>query len=234
VEHLLGTGGASTVFLARDRRRDRDVALKVLRPELAASIQAERFLREIDITRSLRHTNIPPLYDAGQMPSPPALGGEYLYLAVPFVQGDALDWRLDRDGQMPVQDAIRITVAVASALQHAHDVGVIHRDVKPGNIFLSADGRILMSDFGMARAIDSKSDRLTQSGYSIGTPVYMSPEQVTGERADAPSDQNSLASILYEMLTGRPPFTGGSTQTVLMRRLAEAAPSMRAARPSVP
>jgi serine/threonine-protein kinase len=224
----LGRGGMATVFLAHDVRHDRPVALKVVRPEVAAALGAERFLREIKVTARLNHPHILPLLDSGE-------AGGCLYYVMPYVEGESLRERLDREQQLPVDDALRITGEVADALAYAHSRDVLHRDVKPENILI-AGGHALVADFGIARAITTAGpERLTEAGIAIGTPAYMSPEQATGsERLDGRSDIYSLGCVLYEMLAGEPPFAGPTAQAVIAKRLADAAPGVRRVRPAVP
>ncbi|MEP6574667.1 MAG: serine/threonine-protein kinase [Gemmatimonadota bacterium] len=226
VERVLGTGGMAVVYLARDLAHDRDVALKVLRPELAAVTGAERFHREIRLAARLVHPNILPLLDSG-------VTGGRLWYTMPFIEGESLRSRLERVKQLPIDDAIRLTTEVAEALEHAHAKGILHRDIKPENILLSG-GHALVADFGIARALEETGDRLTSTGLALGTPGYMSPEQSTGDRElDARSDQYALASVTYEMLAGEPPFTGPTAQAVIARRLSQAPPSARVIRPSI-
>ncbi len=199
IEGELGAGGMATVYLAHDIKHDRMVALKLLRPELAAMIGAERFLNEIKVTANLQHPHILPLHDSGEADS-------FLYYVMPFVEGDTLRDKIDREKQLGIEDAIELTRAVASPLDYAHRQGVIHRDIKPENILLH-DGQALVADFGIALAVSAAGGtRLTETGLSIGTPHYMSPEQAMGDRElDARSDVYSLGAVLYEMLTGDPP-----------------------------
>lgn len=224
----IGSGGMATVYLARDQKHDRDVAVKILHPELAQSLGAERFLREINIAAQLTHPNILPLHDSGE-------AGGLLYYVMPFVVGESLRDRLTREKQLPLDEALRITCEVASALDYAHRQNVVHRDIKPENILLQ-DGHAMVADFGIARAIGSASEgSLTATGMTLGTPQYMSPEQSTGEQAlDGRSDLYSLASVLHEMLAGEPPFTGPTAQTVIAKRLSGPPPRIRAVRPSIP
>ncbi len=191
----------ATVYLAEDLKHGRRVAIKVLRPELTAMLGEERFLNEIRVTAQLQHPNIVPLYDSG------ATAG-LLYYVMPFIEGESVRDRIDREGPLPVSDAVAIARAIASALAYAHQRGVIHRDIKPANILLQA-GTTLVADFGIALALDSAvSDRLTTTGLSVGTPAYMSPEQAAGDRAVRPTlDIYALGCVLYEMLAGEPPFT---------------------------
>jgi len=215
IEHELGQGGMATVYLAHDVKHDRKVALKVLRPELAAVIGAERFLQEIKVTANLQHSHILPLYDSG------AAEG-FLFYVMPFVEGETLRTRIDREKQLGVDDAVAITRAVAAALEHAHKQGVVHRDIKPENILLR-DNDPLIADFGIALAVShAGGNRLTETGLSIGTPHYMSPEQAMGDRElDARSDVYSLGAVLYEMLTGDPPYSGSTAQAIVARVITE-------------
>jgi tetratricopeptide (TPR) repeat protein len=224
----LGHGGMAHVYLARDLRHGRDVALKVLRPELAASLGTDRFLREIRIEAGLQHPHILPLHDSG------AVDG-LLYYVMPFVQGETLRDRLAREKQLPVPDAVRIAREVADALSYAHAHNIVHRDIKPGNILLSA-GHAVVADFGIARAITAAAgDQVTEAGLAVGTPDYMSPEQATGETTlDGRTDVYALGCVLYEMLVGDPPFRGRTAQAVLARHLHDPPPPLRVRRPSVP
>jgi serine/threonine-protein kinase len=214
IERELGAGGMATVYLAHDIRHDRKVALKVLKPELAAVIGATRFLTEIKTTANLQHPHILPLHDSG------VVDGTVFYV-MPLVQGQSLRDRLTRERQLPIPDAVRITSEVADALQYAHSHNVIHRDIKPENILLQ-DGHALVTDFGIALATRSADDRMTETGMSLGTPHYMSPEQAMGERdIDARSDVYALGCVLYEMLTGQPPFTGPTAQSIVAKVITE-------------
>ncbi len=215
LDREVGAGGMATVYLAEDVRHDRRVALKVLRPELAAVIGAERFLAEIKLTANLQHPHILPLFDSGEADG-------YLFYVMPFIKGETLRDRLNREKQLPVADAVRITTEVASALDYAHRNGVIHRDIKPENILLH-DGQALVADFGIALAASKAGgSRMTETGMSLGTPHYMSPEQAMGEREiTARSDVYALGAVLYEMLTGDPPFTGSTAQAVVARVVTE-------------
>ena len=227
VERELGHGGMAVVFLAEDLKHHRRVAIKLLKPELSAVLGGERFLREIDIAATLQHPHILPLFDSGQ-----AAG--LLYYVMPFVEGESLRQRLEREQQLPIDSALRITREVGSALQYAHEQGVIHRDIKPENIMLCA-GQAVVADFGIARALHAAgTEQLTQSGMVVGTPQYMSPEQAVGEMVDGRSDQYSLACALYEMLIGEPPFTGPSSQAVIARHSLDPVPSLRVVRQTVP
>jgi serine/threonine-protein kinase len=215
LDREVGAGGMATVYLAEDVRHDRRVALKVLRPELAAVIGAERFLAEIKLTANLQHPHILPLFDSGEADG-------YLFYVMPFIDGESLRDRLTREKQLPVADAVRIATEVASALDYAHRHGVVHRDIKPENILLH-DGRALVADFGIALAASKAGGaRMTETGMSLGTPHYMSPEQAMGEREiTARSDIYALGAVLYEMLTGEPPFTGATAQAVVARVVTE-------------
>ncbi len=227
IQRELGRGGMATVYLARDLKHDRSVALKVLRPELAASLGADRFLREIQVTAHLTHPNILPLLDSGR-------ADEFLYYVTPYVEGESLRSRLERERQLPVDEAVRLAAAVAGALDYAHRHQIIHRDIKPENILLE-DGQAVVADFGIARALHAaESAKLTETGVAVGTVAYMSPEQATGDELDGRSDIYSLGCVLYEMLAGEPPFTGPTAQVVTARRLAGSVPSLHAVRDSVP
>jgi len=228
IEREIGAGGMATVYLAADLRHDRMVAIKAVRPELAASVGADRFLREIRIAARLQHPHILPLFDSGA-------AGDTLYYVMPFVDGASLRDRLDRDRQLPVEEALQLAREVADALAHAHGHGLVHRDIKPENILL-AGGHALVADFGVARAVSAGDDRrITETGMAVGTPAYMSPEQALAEPVvDGRSDQYSLACVLYEMLAGEPPYTGPTAHAVLARRLTDPMPSLRAMRDAVP
>src|SRR5882724_8010212 len=226
LERELGRGGMAIVYLAHDLRHDRSVALKVLLPELAATLGPERFQREIHFAARLQHPHILTVLDSGE-----AAG--QLWFTMPFVEGESLRDRLRRERQLPVDDALRIAVEAARALDYAHKHGVVHRDIKPENIMLTSDGSTLVADFGIARGLGGD-DGLTQTGFSVGTPAYMSPEQAAGDKAlDARTDVYSLASVLYEMLAGEAPYTGPTAQAIAAKRLTEPPPSVRSARPSV-
>jgi eukaryotic-like serine/threonine-protein kinase len=228
IDREIGAGGMATVYLAEDLRHQRMVAVKVLRPELAAVIGAERFLAEIRTTANLQHPHILALFDSGEADG-------FLFYVMPYVQGESLRDRLTREKQLPVHDALRIAGEVGSALDYAHRHGVIHRDIKPENILLH-DGQALVSDFGIALAVSSASaTRMTETGLSLGTPHYMSPEQAMGEREiTARSDIYALGAVLYEMLTGEPPFTGPTAQAIVARVLTEKPPAIVARRERVP
>ena len=217
----------ATVYLAQDAKHDRKVALKVLHPELAATLGPERFQREIRTTARLQHPNILTVLDSGE-----AAG--QLWYTMPFVDGESLRGRLQRERQLPVEDALRVVTEAARALDYAHQHGVVHRDIKPENILLTRDGTTMVADFGIARALGGD-DGLTQTGLAIGTPAYMSPEQAAGDTAlDARTDLYSLAAVLYEMLAGEAPWTGPTAQAIAAKRLSQPAPSVRAVRPTVP
>jgi TolB-like protein/tetratricopeptide (TPR) repeat protein len=227
IERELGKGGMATVFLARDIRHDREVAIKVLHPELAASIGADRFEREIRVSAKLQHPHILGLIDSGEADG-------LLYYVMPFVKGESLRDRLDREGQLPIDDALQIVLEVADALGHAHAQGIVHRDIKPENILLSG-GHALVADFGIARAVTTAGgQRLTQTGMAVGTPVYMSPEQSVGDQTGPTSDLYSLGCVLFEMLAGEPPFSAKSPQALMARHSMEAVPSIRIIRNTVP
>jgi eukaryotic-like serine/threonine-protein kinase len=237
LQRELGRGGMATVYLARDTKHNRQVALKVLHAHLAVSLGPERFRREIGFVATLQHPHILTVLDSGE-----TVNGQ-LWFTMPFVEGETLRSRMRRERQLPLDDAIRITREVALALDYAHRQGIIHRDIKPENILLTADGQALVADFGIARALSpglAEPDGidqpvLTETGLVIGTPQYMSPEQAGGVRAlDARTDVYSLGAVLYEMLTGEPPFTGPTAHAVVAQLLSSTAPSVRTVRPSVP
>ncbi len=232
IERELGQGGMATVWQARDLRQDRPVAIKVLRGELASGIGVDRFLREIRLTVRLQHPNVVPVLDSGVLPAP---GGESLpWYVMPYLEGESLRQRMTREGQLPLDDALRIVRAVGNALAAAHGQGIVHRDIKPENVVLSGEA-VYVLDFGIAKAlIDTGAERLTSTGLAIGTPAYMSPEQAETIRVDARSDQYSLAALLYEMLAGEPPFSGPTAQAVIARRMAEPARALRPVRSTVP
>ncbi len=211
IEHELGAGGMATVYLAEDLKHKRKVAVKVLRPELAAIIGAERFLKEIEVTANLQHPHILPLHDSGEADS-------FLYYVMPYVEGESLRDKLDRDKQLGVEETVGIAKGVSAALDYAHRQGVIHRDIKPENILIH-DGQPVVADFGIALAVTAAGGtRLTETGLSLGTPQYMSPEQATGEReVTAKSDVYSLGAVTYEMLVGEPPHTGNTVQAIIAR-----------------
>jgi eukaryotic-like serine/threonine-protein kinase len=228
IERELGAGGMATVYLARDIRHDRSVAIKVLHPDLAAALGAERFLAEIKTTANLQHPHILPLHDSG-------VADGFLFYVMPFVDGETLRDRLTRERQLPVDDALTIAREVADALQYAHQRGIIHRDIKPENILLQG-GHALVADFGIALAVQQAGGvRMTQTGLSLGTPQYMSPEQAMGERTlDARTDIYALGAVTYEMLAGDAPFTGSSVQAIVARVLTERPSSITTVRDTVP
>ena len=239
IERELGAGGMATVYLARDAKHDRDVAIKVLRPEIGAALGADRFLLEIKTTANLRHPHIVPLYDSGEVRLEPAAAGEgpqiLLYYVMPLVEGESLRDRLTRDRQLPIDEALRIAGEVADALSYAHARGVVHRDIKPENIMLEG-GHAVVADFGIARAVSAAGgERLTQTGMALGTPAYMSPEQASGESdIDGRSDLYSLACVLYEMLGGQAPFTGPTAAAITRQHLIADPPPITNLRPAVP
>jgi serine/threonine-protein kinase len=228
LERALGSGGMATVYLAEDLKHHRQVAIKVLHAELSAILGPERFLKEIELTASLQHPHILPLFDSGSADG-------LLYYVMPFVEGDTLRGRLEREKQLPIADAVRIAAEVADALGYAHGRGVVHRDIKPENILLR-DGHALVADFGIALALQrSGGERMTQTGLSLGTPQYMSPEQAMGEREIGPrSDVYSLGAVTYEMLIGDPPFTGSSAQAIVAQVITAEPRPLRVQRKSVP
>ncbi len=227
-ERELGRGGMAVVFLGRDLRHDRRVAVKVLHPELAVTLGPERFLREIGLAARLDHPNILPVLDSGE-------SAGRLWYAMPYVDGGSLRQRLQRETQLGIEEAVRIGREVAAALEHAHRAGIVHRDIKPENILLN-DGRVLLADFGIAKLLASEGTaKLTETGLALGTPVYMSPEQAAADsRLDARTDVYALGCVLYEMLVGQPPFTGATAQAVMTRHALEPLPSIRMVRSTVP
>jgi serine/threonine-protein kinase len=235
LERELGQGGMATVYLARDLKHDRPVAIKVLHPELAHALGPERFLREITITAQFDHPYILSLLDSGVIEPATDTGRRLLYYVMPYVAGESLRDRMKREKQLPLDDALQITREVAEALGYAHARGVIHRDIKPENILLSG-GHARVADFGIARAIDAAgSASLTETGLAIGTPAYMSPEQSMAERdVDGRSDLYALGSVLYEMLAGEPPYTGPTAQAIIAKRMSHPVPSVRTVRDAVP
>ncbi len=228
IQHEVGRGGMATVYLAEDLRHRRPVAVKVLHPDLALSVGSERFLREIQIAARLQHPHIVPLYDSGQ-------AGDLLYYVMPYVEGESLRQRLERERQLPLEDALRVARAVAAALDYAHRQKIIHRDIKPENVMLH-DGEAMVTDFGIAKAVTAAgADGLTQTGTTVGTPVYMSPEQAAGEDdLDGRSDIYSLGAILFEMLGGVAPFTGPTVQAIMAKLFTEPVPSLRDFREETP
>jgi serine/threonine-protein kinase len=227
VSRELGRGGMATVYLATDVKHDRDVAIKVILPEMAATIGADRFEREIKVAAKLQHPHILGMFDSG-------VSDGQMYYVMPFVTGESLRDKLDREGQLPVDEAIRIAIEVAGALGFAHAQGIVHRDIKPENILLSGD-HALVADFGIAKAVsEAGNQKLTQTGMAIGTPVYMAPEQSAGETVGPTADLYSLGCMLYEMLAGEPPFTGKSAMAIMARHVMEQVPSVRIIRNTVP
>ena len=234
IERELGSGGMATVYLAHDLRHGRQVAVKVLRPELAAVLGAERFLREIQIAAQLNHPHILGLIDSGTFPSDDGDPKGRLYYVMPYVEGESLRSRLEREPQLPLEDALSIAREVADALGYAHSRGIVHRDIKPENILLSG-GHAVVADFGIARAIGtSGGTKLTETGMALGTPAYMSPEQSLAQDVDGRTDIYALACVLYETLVGEPPYTGPTAQAIIARRLSEPVPSLRVVRDAVP
>jgi Tol biopolymer transport system component/tRNA A-37 threonylcarbamoyl transferase component Bud32 len=228
VEREIGAGGMATVYLAHDVRHHRRVALKLLKPELGAILGAERFLSEIRVTANLQHPNLLPLFDSGEADG-------LLFYVMPYVEGESLRQRIDRDKQLPIEDAVRISTAIAGALDYAHRHGVIHRDLKPENVLLH-DGQPLVADFGIALAVSNAGgQRVTQTGLSLGTPQYMSPEQATGDRnVDGRTDIYSLGAVTYEMLVGEPPHLGTTAQAIIARLMTEEPRPLTTSRRSVP
>ena len=227
LEHEIGRGGMATVFRARDLRHGRPVAVKIMHPELAIALGRERFLREIRVAAALQHPNIVAVHDSGE-------ANGVLYYVMPLIEGETLRRRLERETRLGVEDALRIAGEITDALGYAHARGIIHRDVKPENILLADTAHALVADFGIARAAQlAREDRLTATGVSLGTPAYMAPEQALGEATDARADVWALGCMVFEMLTGDPPF-GREQRQVLAHSLTETAPSLRKQRPDVP
>src|SRR5215217_9155138 len=228
IDRELGKGGMATVYLAQDSKHDRIVALKVLHPDLAASLGPDRFLREIKLAARLNHPHILPLFDSGSADG-------MLYYVMPYVEGESLRERIDRENKIPIDEAIRLTQGIASALDYAHRQGIVHRDVKPENVMLYENMPMVM-DFGIAKAVSAAgSETLTQTGMMVGTPAYVSPEQAAGEiNLDGKSDQYSLACVIYEMLSGERPFSGATPQAMMAKRFSEMPKPLRSIRASVP
>ena len=227
IERELGEGGMATVYLAQDIKHNRKVALKVLKPELSAVLGAERFLAEIRTTANLQHPHILPLFDSGE-------ADRFLFYVMPYVEGESLREKLERETQLPVDEAVRIAREMAEALDYAYRHGVIHRDIKPANILLH-EGRPLIADFGIALAVGTAGARLTETGLSLGTPYYMSPEQATGDQQVGPAaDLYALGCVLYEMLIGEPPYLGATAQAVLGKIIQGGPVSATEERPTVP
>ncbi|HET7601723.1 MAG TPA: serine/threonine-protein kinase, partial [Gemmatimonadales bacterium] len=223
LDRELGQGGMAVVYLAHDLRHDREVALKVLKPEISAEIGAERFLREIKLAAGLTHPHILPVFDSGEADG-------LLFYVMPSMEGRSLRERLDKERQLSLPVALRIAREVASALDYAHRHNVVHRDIKPENILLHEDAA-MVADFGIGKALTSEGASLTQTGLSLGTPAYMSPEQAAGELGtDGRSDLYSLGCVLYEMLAGEPPFTGISAQAIIAKRFVSPIPRVRTTR----
>jgi serine/threonine-protein kinase len=227
IESVVGEGGMATVYLAEDLRHKRKVAVKVMRPELAATLGADRFLREVEIAAKLQHPHILPLYDSGE-------SNGMLFYVMPLVEGESLKDRLAREGALPPDEALKLGREIAEALAYAHKRGIVHRDIKPANILLS-EGHAYIADFGIARAVgDGGTEALTKTGLAVGTPQYMAPEQATGEKeVDGRADVYATGAILYEMLTGQPPFTGQNARAVLTRSLTEAPKPVHAVNPAL-
>ena len=228
IERELGAGGMATVYLAHDQKHDRRVALKVLRPELAAILGGERFLAEIRTTANLQHPHVLPLHDSGEADG-------IVFYVMPYVEGESLRDRLTREKQLPVEEAVRIACEVADALDYAHRHGVIHRDIKPENILLH-DEHVQVADFGIALAVSTAggATRMTETGMSLGTPHYMAPEQAKGQPVDGRADQYSLGVVGYRMITGALPFGGDSIHTILYKHIFEEPPAVRSVRPDAP
>ncbi|HJQ11599.1 MAG TPA: protein kinase [Gemmatimonadaceae bacterium] len=227
IKREIGHGAMATVYLARDLKHDRDVAVKVLRDDVGFALGHERFRREIELVTHLSHPHILPIYDSGE-------AGSELFYVMPYVEGESLRSKLNRERQLSIDEALRITCEVASALDHSHRHGIIHRDIKPENILLE-DGQALLADFGIARAAALSGEKLTSTGVSLGTPTYMSPEQgMADPNIDARTDIYSLGCVLYEMLAGQPPFTGNTTQALIARHSLDQVPSLSVVRSSVP
>ncbi|HEX5576337.1 MAG TPA: serine/threonine-protein kinase, partial [Gemmatimonadales bacterium] len=228
IKRQLGQGGMAVVFLADDSKHHRSVAIKVLKPELSRSLGPDRFLREIEVAARLTHPHILPVFDSG------AADG-LLYYVMPYVEGESLRDLLEREGQLSVELALRLTCQIAAALEYAHGRRIVHRDIKPENILLES-GEAVVADYGLALAISAAGgERLTESGLALGTPAYMSPEQAAGDRhVDGRADLYSLGCVLYEMLAGEPPFSGPTAQAIAAKRIGSVAPSIRVVREGVP
>ena len=227
IERVLGEGGMATVYLAHDQKHNRKVAVKVMRPELAATLGSDRFLREVQVAAQLSHPHILPMHDSGEADG-------ILYYVMPYVDGETLKERIAKEGQLSVNDAMRLGREVAEALAYAHTRGIIHRDIKPGNILLQS-GHALVADFGIARALGAEGEALTKTGLAVGTPQYMAPEQATGEReVDGRADIYALGAVMYEMVAGEPPFTGPTARSIITRSLTEEPRSLTVSRTGLP
>jgi TolB-like protein/tRNA A-37 threonylcarbamoyl transferase component Bud32/Flp pilus assembly protein TadD len=227
IERVLGEGGMATVYLAHDEKHNRKVAVKVMRPELAATLGADRFLREVQVAAQLNHPNILPMFDSGESDG-------LLYYVMPYVEGETLKEHSAKEGQLSVNEAMRLGREVAEALAYAHARGIIHRDIKPGNILLQS-GHALVADFGIARALGDEGEVLTKTGLAVGTPQYMAPEQATGEReVDGRADIYALGAVMYEMMAGEPPFTGPTARAIITRSLTEEPRSLTTSRAGFP
>ncbi|HEY4101845.1 MAG TPA: protein kinase [Gemmatimonadales bacterium] len=226
IERALGEGGMAVVYLAEDLKHHRKVAIKVMRPELGATLGSDRFLREVEIAAGLTHPHILPVFDSGAV-------RDILYYVMPFVEGESLQQRIQREGQLQADDALRIAREVAEALAYAHERGIVHRDIKPANIMISR-GHALVADFGIARAMDTQTS-ITKTGLAVGTPQYMSPEQASGDTGiDGRTDVYAMGCVLYEMLVGEPPFTGPNAQAIVLRSLTENPRPLAATRQGLP
>src|SRR5262245_42974405 len=227
VQRSVGVGGMASVYLAQDLKHHRHVALKVMHRELAASLGADRFLREVEIAARLSHPHILPMHDSGQADG-------LLWYAMPFVEGESLQARLAREGALPLSGAVCLAREVADALDYAHRQGIVHRDIKPANILLS-EGHALVADFGIARALNTDGQSITRTGFAVGTPQYMSPEQATGDSGvDGRTDIYALGAVMYEMVAGKPPFDGPSVQSILTKILTETPAQLSTSRDRVP
>ena len=228
IESLLGSGGMGAVYLARDIKHDRPVAIKVLHPEFAQSLGSERFLREVAVTAKLSHPHVLPLYDSGDADG-------FLYYVMPLIEGEDLGERIAREKQLPIKDTVHIAKEVAEAIGYAHSMGLVHRDIKPGNIMLSG-GHAIVVDFGIARAVDAAADgdKITQTGMSVGTPSYMAPEQAMADEIDGRADLYSLGCVIYEMLVGQVPFTAPTPSGVIARHAMDSVPPVTIMREAIP
>jgi len=227
IERVLGEGGMATVYLAHDQKHNRKVAVKVMRPELAATLGADRFLREVQVAAQLNHPHILPMHDSGEADG-------VLYYVMPYVEGETLKEHIAKQGQLSVNETMRLGREVAEALAYAHTRGIIHRDIKPGNILLQS-GHALVADFGIARALGDEGEVLTKTGLAVGTPQYMAPEQATGEReVDGRADIYALGAVMYEMMAGEPPFTGPNARAIITRSLTEEPRSLTTSRAGFP